>query len=70
MAEYHRRASLWYEDNGLEIEAFHHAVAAHDVEHAARLVEGEVMPLHYRGAVTPVLNWLASLPTTVLAGHR
>src|SRR5262249_54007132 len=66
VAELHRRASLWYEDNGLEIEAFHHAAAANDVEHAERLIEGKGMPLHFRGAVMPVLNWLKSLPTTVL----
>jgi len=66
MAEYHSRASVWYEENGLEIEAFHHAAAANDVERAARLVEGEGMPLHFRGVAAPVLNWLASLPTTVL----
>ncbi len=66
VAELHRRASLWYEENGLEIEAFHHAAAANDVERAARLIEGKGMPLHFRGAVVPVLNWLESLPTTVL----
>ncbi|GAB4531985.1 MAG: LuxR C-terminal-related transcriptional regulator [Anaerolineae bacterium] len=66
LAELHRRASVWYEDNGLEIEAFHHAVAANDVEHAARLVEGKGMPLPFRGAVAPVLDWLGSLPTAVL----
>lgn len=64
--ELHKRASVWYEDNGLEIEAFHHAAAANDVERAARLVEGEGMPLHIRGGVTPVLNWLKTLPTVVL----
>jgi len=64
--ELHKRASVWYEDNGLEIEAFHHAAAANDVERAARLMEGEGIPLHFRGAVAPVLNWLESLPTTVL----
>jgi ATP/maltotriose-dependent transcriptional regulator MalT len=69
VAELHRRASIWYEDNGLEIEAFHHAAAANDVEHAGRLIEGKGMPLHFRGAVTPVLNWLKSLPTTVLDDH-
>jgi LuxR family transcriptional regulator, maltose regulon positive regulatory protein len=62
----HIRASLWYEDQGLEIEAFHHAVAAHDVERAARLVEGKGMPLQFRGAVAPVLHWLESLPKTAL----
>ncbi len=66
VAEYHIRASQWYEDNGLELEAFHHAAAAHDVERAARLVEGKGMPLHFRGAVAPVLYWLASLPASVL----
>jgi len=64
--ELHKRASAWYEDNGLEIEAFHHAAAANDYERAERLIEGKGMPLHFRGAVAPVLNWLASLPTTVL----
>jgi LuxR family maltose regulon positive regulatory protein len=62
----HLHASLWYEDQGLELEAFHHAAAAHDVERAARLVEGKGMPLQFRGAVAPVLHWLESLPKTVL----
>lgn len=66
IAELHKRASVWYEDNGLEIEAFHHAVAANDIERASQLVEGGGMPLHLRGAVTPVLNWLKSLSPAVL----
>ena len=66
VAELHIRASRWYEDNGWEIEAFQHAAAANDVERAARLVEGEGMPLIFRGAVAPVLTWLESLPTTEL----
>ncbi|MEK6325662.1 MAG: LuxR C-terminal-related transcriptional regulator [Acidobacteriota bacterium] len=65
-AELHIRASAWYEHSGLEIEAFHHATAANDDERAERLIEGKGMPLHFRGAVAPVLNWLASLPTPVL----
>jgi LuxR family transcriptional regulator, maltose regulon positive regulatory protein len=64
--ELHIRASQWYEDHGLEIEAFHHAVAAHDVERAERLMEGKGIPLHFRGAVTAILDWLESLPATVL----
>ncbi len=66
VAEFHRRASLWYEDNGIYIEAFHHAAAANDVERAERLIEKAGMPLHFRGAVAPVLNWLKLLPRTVL----
>ncbi len=66
VAELHHRASQWYEDHDLDLEAFHHAVAAQDVDRAARLVEGGGMPLHFHGAVAPVLNWLASLSQTVL----
>jgi LuxR family maltose regulon positive regulatory protein len=66
LAELHRRASQWYEDHGLEIEAFHHAAAANDVERAERLIEGVGVPLHFRGAGASVLNWLESLPTAVL----
>jgi LuxR family transcriptional regulator, maltose regulon positive regulatory protein len=62
----HSRASVWYEDHGMEIEAFHHAVSANDVERAERLIEGKGMPLQYRGAMISVLNWLESLPTTIL----
>ena len=66
VAELHRRASQWYEDNSLEIEAFHHATAANDIERVVRLIEGPRTPLHYRGGAVHILNWLASLPTTVL----
>src|SRR5437588_6076660 len=66
VTELHCRASVWYEDHGLSLEAFHHAAAAHDVERAERLIEGEGMPLQFRGAGAPVLNWLESLPRTAL----
>src|SRR5258706_8534976 len=62
----HLRSSRWYEDHGLEIEAFHHAAAANDIERAERLMEGKGIPLHFRGAVTALLDWLASLPASVL----
>ncbi len=61
MAELHRRAALWFEENGLELEAFGHAVSAGDVDLAARIAAGKGMPLHFRGAVAPVLAWLRTL---------
>jgi LuxR family maltose regulon positive regulatory protein len=62
----HIRASQWYEDNGFELEAFHHAAAANDIERAERLIEGKGIPLHLRGAVTSILDWLEGLPGSVL----
>jgi LuxR family maltose regulon positive regulatory protein len=50
----------------LEIEAFQHAVAANDIDRAERIIQGKGIPLHFRGAVTAILAWLASLPKTVL----
>jgi len=66
VAEYHIRASQWYEDHGLEIEAFQHAAAGNDIERAERIIQGKGIPLHFRGAVAAILGWLASLPKTVL----
>jgi LuxR family maltose regulon positive regulatory protein len=66
VAELHKRASQWYEDNGLVIEAFHHSVAANDFERTARLVQGRGIPLHFRGVVTAILDWLESLPRSAL----
>jgi LuxR family maltose regulon positive regulatory protein len=64
--ELHISASQWYEDNALDLEAFHHAAAAGDLERAARLVEEKGLPLHSSSAMAPVLKWLASLPASVL----
>jgi len=66
VAELHKRASIWHEENGLVVEAFRHAAAADDVERAARLVEGGGTPLIFRGAAAPVLDWLESLPTAAM----
>lgn len=66
IAKLHIRASQWFEEEGLEIEAFQHAAAANDVERAQRLIMGQGRPLYLRGGVGSVLNWLASLPTSDL----
>lgn len=65
----HQSASIWYENNSLELEAFHHATAANDIERAVRLIEGGGMPLVFRGALRPVLNWLKTLPNETLDSY-
>jgi len=64
--ELHRRASQWYESNHLMIDAFRHAVDANDIERAVRLMESKKMPLQLPGVAPTILNWLESLPATVL----
>jgi LuxR family maltose regulon positive regulatory protein len=62
----HAHASQWYEENGFDREAFEHAVAANDVERAHHLLRSGDVPLHFRGAMQPVLSWLASLPAATM----
>jgi LuxR family transcriptional regulator, maltose regulon positive regulatory protein len=68
IAELHIRASQWYEDNNLNLEAFQHAAAANDIERAERLIDRNGLHLHFSGK-TFVLDWLASLPTIALDGR-
>jgi LuxR family transcriptional regulator, maltose regulon positive regulatory protein len=68
-AALHLRASSWYEAHGLPIESFRHAAAAGDIDRAERLISSRKMPLHFRGGVMAVLDWLASLPADVVAGR-
>lgn len=69
--ELHRRATQWYEKNGLLIEALNHALTAKDFEVAARLLEqilqGGVGPIP--GEVTATRRWLKALPETVMNGR-
>lgn len=69
ITELHQRASQWYEERGFEIEAFHHAIKAQDVERCFRLLQGNGMPLHLRGAARVTIEWLESLPAKELDGR-
>jgi LuxR family maltose regulon positive regulatory protein len=58
----HRRASEWHEQQGLMAPAIDHALAAHDFERAARLIEGSVEATLMRSEITTFLNWVGRLP--------
>ena len=60
--ELHRRASAWYEQHGLYNEAMQHALAAPDIERAARLIEQVGLSTGIREQVHTVLGWLNTLP--------
>lgn len=65
----HLRASQWYEANGLDVEAFQQAALANDLPGAIRLIDGNGMPLYFRGETAPVVQWLSSLPHAALNSH-
>jgi len=53
-------------DTSISLDGPGRAAAGNDFERAERLIEGNGIPLHLRGAVTLILDWLGSLPATVL----
>ncbi|QIN83279.1 helix-turn-helix transcriptional regulator [Rubrobacter tropicus] len=58
----HRRASEWYEQNGLRADAIRHALAAEDFERAADLVELAVPAMRRSRQEATLLAWLKALP--------
>src|SRR5262249_33783320 len=61
--ELHRRASTWYEQQGLLAEAVEHALAAGAFEQVAHLVEQLSLTVFTLSPIQYTLNkWLASLP--------
>jgi LuxR family maltose regulon positive regulatory protein len=63
----HRRASGWYEQNGLRPDAIRHALAAKDFERAAGLIELAV-PTTEDGSIQWVtwLGWVKTLPEELI----
>ena len=67
--ELHRRASQWYETNGLMDESIQHAFAAGDLEGAARLVDGIAADLMVRAELNKLLKFVEQLPSDLCQGY-
>ena len=66
IAKYHIRASEWYEQNGDESEAFHHAITARDFDRAARLTEMAWEGMDESFQSTAWLGWVKQLPEELI----
>src|SRR5579872_1368946 len=64
--ELHRRASAWYEQQGLTHDAVHHALVASDFTQAARLIERAFNALVRRGEIATLQRWAAALPNDLV----
>lgn len=58
----HRRASGWYEQNGLMAEAIRHALSAEDFNRAANLIEQAAPEIRRSRQDAMLLGWLQALP--------
>ena len=65
----HRRASAWYEAQGLIPEAIDHALAAGEAEQAARLVSANVLALLECDEAMPILQKIDAIPAAELQAH-
>jgi LuxR family maltose regulon positive regulatory protein len=66
MPTLHRRASEWYEHNGLMAAATNHALSAEDFERAAYLIEQTAEPTLMRGEFATFLGSVEALPAEVV----
>jgi LuxR family transcriptional regulator, maltose regulon positive regulatory protein len=66
----HRRASGWYGEAGLIVEAANHANAAGDIDAAVELVGRHWSLFLDHGQLTTVSRWLDALPPNVIADNR
>ena len=67
--EYHRRASGWYESEGMLADAIHHALAGDDRDRAARLIELVAVASLAAGEFATVIGWIESLGAGQVAGR-
>src|SRR6266498_1454735 len=65
-AALHRRASTWYEQQGLIAEAVQHALAAGATDQAARLVEQASLTMMQRSELQTLQRWIEALPTDLV----
>jgi LuxR family maltose regulon positive regulatory protein len=69
LVDLHLCASEWFEKEGLVTEAVNHAVAAHDWERAARVMETASELLVQRGEIATLTHWVQALPDSVRCAH-
>ena len=62
----HRRASEWYEQNGLPSDAIRHALAAEDFEGAAGLIELAWPAVEDGSLSTKWIGWVKALPDVLI----
>jgi LuxR family maltose regulon positive regulatory protein len=67
--ELHRRASQWFEVEGSMDDAIQHALAAKDMERAARLVDQIAASLIVRRNPNALLKWIGRLPPDLCQGY-
>ncbi len=67
LPDLHRRASAWYRDAGLIVDAASHAIAGGDIAVVAELVSRHYGVFVDQGQLATVIGWLEALPEHLVA---
>jgi LuxR family maltose regulon positive regulatory protein len=67
--ELHRRASRWHQAEGSLEEAMIHAMAAHDFERAASMIDENVVSMLSHSEAPVLLGWIEKLPEPIVRGR-
>ncbi len=65
ISKIYRRASRWFENQGLFNDAIEYAIRAHDFLPAAKLINQNAESLFWTGNPNQVMNWLEVMPDSV-----
>jgi LuxR family maltose regulon positive regulatory protein len=65
-----QRAAIWYADHGLADRAVRHAIAAGDLDLAARVIGEHYLQLLELGRTATLLGWLESMPPETIEADR
>lgn len=68
-AVFHLRAAHWLEQHGYIEDAFHHFLAAKDIEQAVHLVEQQCEPLLRQGNIIALLRLIEALPDELIKSN-
>jgi len=69
IATLHRRASIWFEQQGERVEAVQHALAAEDWARAIHMIEQIGLSTMLPGQARTLLGWMSSLPAPRMRAH-
>jgi LuxR family transcriptional regulator, maltose regulon positive regulatory protein len=66
----HQRAAQWYAEHALPDRAVRHAIAAGDIDLAARVISENYLRFLELGRTATLLGWLESMPAEVVESER
>lgn len=62
LSKLHLEASIWFLENGYEVEGFQHAVLAGEIDLCTKILHSGIVPFLYRGGAGQAIEWLSELP--------